>query len=95
MPLRWVAALKRWLNGLARRDLGVGPALIVQGERDTTVDWRYNVPFVQALFPGSQVEYLDDAGHQLANESAEIRDQYLAKVVEYLAVHGIDLGLRA
>ena len=95
VPLRWVAALKRWLNGLARRDLGVGPALIVQGERDTTVDWRYNVPFVQALFPGSQVEYLDDAGHQLANETPAIRRQYLAVVKKFLEDRDIALGIRA
>jgi lysophospholipase len=95
VPLRWVAALRRWLAGLERRDLGVGPALIVQGRRDTTVDWRYNLPFVQALFPGSEVAYLPDAGHQLANESAEIRRRYLAQVAQYLAARGIALGSRA
>ncbi|MCB1842834.1 MAG: hypothetical protein KDI09_07720, partial [Halioglobus sp.] len=79
---------------LERRDLGVGPALIVQGRRDTTVDWRYNLPFVQALFPASDVVYLADAGHQLANESAEIRQRYLSQVSEFLATRGIELGSR-
>ncbi|HEY6131704.1 MAG TPA: alpha/beta fold hydrolase, partial [Halioglobus sp.] len=43
ISLRWVGALRRWLRNLPRRDLGVGPALILQGDADSTVDWRYNV----------------------------------------------------
>ena len=79
ISLRWVGALRRWLRDLQQRDLGVGPALIIQGDADATVDWRYNVGAIQTLFPGSQVEYLRGAGHQLANESAAIRHDYLAQ----------------
>jgi len=89
VPLRWVAALERWLAGLPREDLGVGPALIVQGDEDLTVDWRYNVPFMGDLFPGSPVEYIAGAGHQLANESAELRAAYLGQVEDYLVGLGI------
>jgi lysophospholipase len=89
--LRWVGALRRWLHGLARRDLGVGAALVIQGEADGTVDWRYNVGFVSELFPGSRVEYLPGAGHQLANESESYRRTYLATVVSWLAQCGIAL----
>jgi alpha-beta hydrolase superfamily lysophospholipase len=89
--LRWVGALRRWLRGLPRRDLGVGAALVIQGDADGTVDWRYNMGFVRALFPGSRVEYLPGAGHQLANESASYRSTYLAFVVAWLAQSGIAL----
>ncbi|MCB1705788.1 MAG: alpha/beta hydrolase [Halioglobus sp.] len=89
--LRWIAALRRWLGQLRPHDLGVGPALVVQGDADGTVDWRYNVPFTCRLFPGSRVLYLPGAGHQLANESAAIRDGYLQDVQDWLARHGIAL----
>ena len=92
VPFRWIGALRRWLRSLPRRDLGVGPALILQGDEDRTVDWHYNLPFMQALFPGSRVEYVAGAGHQLANESAALRRQYLEIVVRYLADRGIELG---
>ena len=91
LPLRWVAALKRWLGSLPPGNLGVGPALVVQGEADQTVDWRYNVAFYRGLFPGSTVHMLAGAGHQLANESTAIREGYLAVVAEYLAGAGIPL----
>ena len=85
--MRWVGALGRWLAGLPDQDLGVGPALIIQGDADKTVAWRYNLKVIQKLFPDSKVEYLPGAGHQLANESAAIRARYLAVVDNWLANH--------
>jgi len=92
--LRWIGALQRWLSGLRRQDLGVGPAMIVQGDRDRTVDWRYNLEFVTQLFPQSRVEIIPGAGHQLANESAVIREQYLQRVIDYLETCNISLASR-
>ncbi len=83
--MRWISALKRWLAELQRTDLGVGPLLVVQGRRDGTVDWRYNVKVVLDLFPGSEVFYLPDAGHQLANESVQYRELYFAALDQYFS----------
>jgi lysophospholipase len=91
ISLRWVAALRHWLQELPHSDLGVGPALVVQGDADATVDWRYNLPVIQALFPGSEIAMLPGAGHQLANESAEFRSAYLTRVQTWLAQNGITL----
>ena len=84
ISLRWVGALQRWLTALRHNDLGVGPALIIQGDADATVDWRYNVGVIRQLFPASHVEYLSGAGHQLANESDKIRSDYLRLVETWL-----------
>ncbi len=92
IPLRWVGALRRWLRDLQQRDLGVGPALVIQGDADATVDWRYNVGVIQKLFPASQVKYLRGAGHQLANESAAFRREYLLHVEQWLDQCGIALS---
>ncbi len=84
VSVRWVGALKRWLANLAPSDLGVGPVLVIQGAEDRTVDWKYNLKFIDHLFPGSRVEYLAGAGHQLANESAELRERYYRVIDQYL-----------
>ncbi len=73
ISVRWVRALQRWLADLPIRDLGVGPALVLQGDVDGTVDWRYNTRAIATLFPGAISEVLPGAGHQLANESLAIR----------------------
>jgi alpha-beta hydrolase superfamily lysophospholipase len=90
ISLRWIAALRNWLAALQVRDLGVGPALVIQGVEDGTVDWRFNMPVIGQLFPGSRFYYLPGAGHQLANESAAIREYYLAKVDDYLGFPAAD-----
>ena len=78
MSLLWIGALRRWLKSLPLADLGVGPALVVQGRGDGTVGWRYNMKAIVRLFPGSEIYYLPTAGHQLANESEAIRADYAA-----------------
>ncbi len=80
----WVGALRRWLAELPLQDLGVGPALLVQGDADTTVDWRYNLPQYGKLFPGLRIELVHAAGHQLANEAEALRERYLRVVDRYL-----------
>ncbi|WP_162846150.1 alpha/beta hydrolase [Seongchinamella sediminis] len=83
MSLPWIGALRRWLKSLPIADLGVGPALVVQGRRDATVGWRYNMKAILRLFPGSEIHFLPEAGHQLANESAAIRADYAAALDRY------------
>ncbi|QIB65504.1 alpha/beta hydrolase [Kineobactrum salinum] len=84
IPLAWVGALRRWLAELPLQDLGVGPALLVQGDADTTVDWRFNLPRYGKLFPGLRIELVHGAGHHLANESPLIRARYLEVIDRYL-----------
>jgi lysophospholipase len=89
LSLRWIGALRRWLDSLPADDLGVGPVLVVQGDRDGTVEWRYNINVIVQLFPGSRVEYVAGGGHHLANESPELRDRYYRSVDDYLWARGM------
>ena len=90
ISLRWIGALRRWLGTLPENDLGVGPVLVVQGDRDGTVDWRHNINVIVRLFPGSRVEYVAGGGHQLANESPELRQRYYRSLDDYLQASGLN-----
>jgi lysophospholipase len=90
ISLRWVGALRRWLGSLPAGDLGVGPAMVVQGDRDGTVEWRYNINEIVRLFPGSRVEYVAGGGHHLANESRELRERYYRSLDDYLVACGLN-----
>jgi len=87
LPLRWVTALRHWIESLPPQDLGVGPALIVQGDADRTLDWRHNVGFYRELFPGSSLKMVAGAGHQLANEASALRQSWLDCVDAWMAAH--------
>ncbi len=73
LPLQWVGALKKWIDYFIHLPSADCAPLIVQGKRDTTVDWRYNIPVVQGKFPRAKAFYLKEGQHHLVNESQEIR----------------------
>lgn len=95
LPVRWVTALRAWLAALPSANLAVGKALIVQGDADQTVDWRFNLEFYQTLFPGSEVVMLSGAGHQLANESPGQRQCYLQRVDAWVAQQALPASAAA
>lgn len=92
VPLAWITALRNWLADLEHSSLGVGSALVIQGDNDLTVDWPYNLEVIQKLYPQTEVEYLAGAGHQLANELPETIAHYFSVVRQHLARRGIDLS---
>jgi alpha-beta hydrolase superfamily lysophospholipase len=52
-----------------------GPVLIIQGDRDDVVDWKYNLEFLRKKLPDAETRIIPGARHQLANESDEYRIQ--------------------
>ena len=84
LSLRWVGAMKEW-DVLFRSFTPLQKEVfIVQGTGDMTVDWRYNVPLIQRKLPNAKIQMIDDAGHQLINESDEYRHQVFAALEKYL-----------
>ena len=56
----------------------------MQGERDETVDWRYNIGFVrQRFFVEGQLQ-IPEASHHLINERADLRQQLMQAMNQYL-----------
>ncbi len=82
LPLAWVGALMRWIPRMLKaRPSSLAP-LIVQGEMDTTVDWRFNNQAYAKLFPNRKLFLLPKAGHHLANEAAAYRKQYMDWIIQ-------------
>jgi alpha-beta hydrolase superfamily lysophospholipase len=72
LPVRWVTAMVEWRRRFERyspTDLGV---LVVQGQADRTVDWRYNVEVIRRLFD-ARILYIPEARHHLVNEAPDVR----------------------
>ena len=88
VSVRWVEAMLRWENRFDYFEPSEKPILIVQGQRDTTVDWNYNIPQIRKKFPKAKYMPLQDAHHHLVNESAEIRTKLFAAMDLYLLAEG-------
>lgn len=84
LTVDWVGAMKGWIERFASQPAIDLPALIIQGQQDNTVDWRYNIPQILQKIPQAQLHYIGEARHHLANESPTIRAHVWQIVDEFL-----------
>ncbi|WP_026179909.1 alpha/beta hydrolase [Hahella ganghwensis] len=82
VSIDWFGALRRWVKEIEATEPLAHPVTIIQGQDDTTVDWKHNIPQLQKLLPNSEVRYISEARHQLVNESKPIRNQVFEWVTE-------------
>ncbi len=73
VPMSWIGALKQWMRYMRTLPASDFPVILVQGQRDDTVDWRFNSVFAKTHFRIEHCLELPEAGHQLVNERADIR----------------------
>ncbi len=83
VSVRWVDALMRWESRFDYLPASEKNILVIQGQRDTTVDWKYNIPVIRRKFPKARYLPLQDAYHHLSNESSEIRTKIFAAIDMY------------
>lgn len=84
VSLDWVKALYDWNTRLTAAMPCNKEVFILQGDRDTTVDWRYNLGLLRAKFPTANVQMVKGARHELFNETEVLRKECLVKVKKYL-----------
>ena len=86
LPVAWVGAMKRWIDRFEiLPELHFMP-LIIQGEADRTVDWKYNIKAIARKFNKTKLVYLPRAKHHLANESPDHLTEIFSEISHYLAI---------
>ena len=83
LAVRWAKALDQWIAYCAQAPKVDTPVLIVQGTGDRVVDWKRNVPELEALFTCHQLNYIEGAKHHLANEANPWRKAIYASVTQF------------
>lgn len=84
VPLQWVKALHEWnerIADLPRREISLK---VIQGTEDSTVDWEFNVDFIKEKFTDVDVVLVENANHELFNESDELRKEVFLQISSYL-----------
>ncbi|MEN6307184.1 MAG: alpha/beta hydrolase [Anaerohalosphaeraceae bacterium] len=84
VSLDWVKAIFNWNDQLVRVQPSPKELFILQGDRDTTVDWRYNTRLLRDKFPAARMEIIPAAKHELFNEAQPCRQHVIGRVVHYL-----------
>lgn len=85
LPTAWVGALSRWIPRIEAAGHGAQSLLVVQGDADETVDWRYNLKVLEEKFEKIECLLLTGARHHLANESEALRRRYFDFLSERMA----------
>lgn len=78
LPLEWIGAMKRWAEKLHELPPSPRAVSVIQGDADTTLDWRYNLRLLRRKLPNGCFHLLPGARHHLVNETESLRARAFA-----------------
>lgn len=84
LAVDWVRALKNWIPCIEMAAPQACRVLILQGEEDQTVDWRFNTQILAQKFPQAQLYFFPQAKHHMVNEAENIRQLWLNRMWQFL-----------
>lgn len=84
LSLKWVKALFDWNEMIEKAGASPRPALVLQGDRDGTVQWEHNVSVIREKLPNARIEMIEGARHELFNESTQYREKTFNTIEGYL-----------
>ncbi|RYL94800.1 alpha/beta hydrolase [Sporolactobacillus sp. THM7-4] len=84
IPLDWLQSLILWNREIKAYKPTDTETLIIQGTKDMTVEWNYNIQFIKDKFLHVQIELIRGGKHQLLNEKPEIREHVFQKIAAFL-----------
>jgi len=84
VSLKWVKALYDWNDRMETVEPDDRSIAVIQGAKDTTVSYRYNLKFIKRKFPNVTVMMIEDGRHEVFNESKGLRQIVLDGTVGYL-----------
>lgn len=90
LPLKWFNSLSKWNDEIENKPSKDIDLLIIQGDRDSTVDWNYNLNFLKKKFPRSSVVIIEDGEHQLYNEKTRLRDLTFYEIANYISTQELE-----
>ena len=77
LSLKWVKALFDWNDKIEPMAACEREVLVLQGDKDGTVDWQYNMDLIGKKFPNADIKKISGANHELFNEAMEYKQQAL------------------
>ena len=84
VPVNWVNALHQWIDKIEKLQPSQKPIKIIQGTGDKTVSFRFNLEFLKTKFDEIDLTIIENARHELFNESEELRNQVFSQIFNYL-----------
>jgi alpha-beta hydrolase superfamily lysophospholipase len=74
----------KWDKKITSAKTSQRPTLVIQGTKDNIIDWQYNIRFILSKFKNSRIELIENARHELLNESIVYRKEVFSQIGSYL-----------
>jgi alpha-beta hydrolase superfamily lysophospholipase len=78
----WVTALRQWVPHIESARPVDFPVTVVQGEKDTTVDWQHNLRIIRNKFSSVEELRIPDGRHHLVNEAQDLQAQVFNTIID-------------
>jgi lysophospholipase len=78
LSVGWVGAMDAWIKRFPSLPVSELAPVIIQGDKDKTVDWQWNLPEIVMKFPRARVEIIRGGHHHLVNASKKRRAKIFA-----------------
>lgn len=85
IPFEWLHALMEWNKSMKHAEISSERLFVLQGNIDQTVDWRYNLSFLQKKFPKGEFVLIDQGKHHLFNEVGAIRREVFRQIQQIIS----------
>lgn len=84
VPLKWPRAFYAWNDRILSAQPCDRAIKLIQGIGDTTVDWRFNIKFLESKFSDVEVSLIKHCGHEMFNEAVDIRNEVFSQISNWL-----------
>lgn len=84
VSMKWIDALFKWNKKITSAKNIARLVKVIQGTNDNIVAWRYNLKFIQSKFSDVETKLIENARHELFNESAGICEEVFSQIRSYL-----------
>ncbi len=78
----WVSALRQWVPHIESARPVDFPVTVVQGKKDTTVDWPHNLRIIRNKFSSVEELLIPDGRHHLVNEAKDLQAAVFNTIVD-------------
>jgi len=84
VSIKWINAMFKWDKKIANAKTSQRQVLVIQGTKDNIIDWKFNIKFILSKFSRAEIELIENARHELFNESEKIRYDVFSQLKGYL-----------
>lgn len=86
LPLVWMSAMKQWGARVKAQTICDSNFLLIQGDADQTVDWKFNIELLKEKFPTMTQVVIAGARHHLVREAEPWKSLVCEQVFGYLGM---------